>query len=103
MTARTNYIDNASKPYALGSAALLRGKQDERPYCLSGECYPASNRCLIEMLLLPHAPGAKISKTYFLIKRTACCCGSCGVVGDASASSKRSGKSTGKDAVPNTN
>jgi transposase len=28
-------------------SGLLRGKQDEKPYCLTGECYPGSNRCLI--------------------------------------------------------
>ena len=45
--------------------AMRRGKQGERAYCLSAECYPASNRCLIEMLPLHHAPGAEIPKTLF--------------------------------------
>ncbi len=36
---------------------LLRGNQDARPYCLAGKCYPVSDRCLIEMLPLPHALG----------------------------------------------
>ena len=38
---------------------LLRGNQDARPYCLAGKCYPVSDRCLIEMLPLPHALGGK--------------------------------------------
>ena len=44
---------------------VRRDKQGERPYCLTGECYPASNRCLIEMLPLPHVPGTEIPKTLF--------------------------------------
>jgi len=27
---------------------LRRGKQGEEPYCLTGKCYPVSDRCLIE-------------------------------------------------------
>jgi MFS family permease len=26
---------------------LRRGNQDERPYCLTGECYPVRDHCLI--------------------------------------------------------
>ncbi len=40
-----------------GYAHLRRDNQDERPYCLTGKCYPVSDRCLIEMLPLPHALG----------------------------------------------
>ncbi len=46
------------------------------------------SRCLIAL-----RPNAS-SFSRFLIS-AACCCGPCGVVGDAPASSKRSGKSTG--------
>ena len=46
------------------------------------------SRCLIALCSNPS------SFSLFLISAT-CCCGPCGVVGDAPASSKRSGKSTG--------
>lgn len=29
-------------------SCVSRGDQDERAYCLTGECYPASDRCPIE-------------------------------------------------------
>src|SRR3954447_9415651 len=51
--------------YRLIGRELRRGEQGENAYCLSAECYPASSRCLIEMLPLPHAPGAEISKILF--------------------------------------
>ena len=72
---------------------VRRDKQGERPYCLTGECYPASNRCLIEMLPLPHVPGTEIPKTLFkslfvVVKPVE-------LWATRHASSKRSGKSTG--------
>jgi hypothetical protein len=39
---------------------LMRVNQGENAYCLTGECYPRSGRCLIEMLPLPHALGTKV-------------------------------------------
>ena len=30
--------------------ALLRGKQDEKPYCLTGECSPDFKRCLAALV-----------------------------------------------------
>jgi len=54
-----------------------------------------------KMFLLPHRlsarPEAPVS-TYLM--QISCCCGPCGVVGDALASSKHSGKSTGLFAPP---
>jgi hypothetical protein len=47
--------------------------------------------CLLRLIALRPNPS---SFSRFLIS-AACCCGPCGVVGDAPASSKRSGKSTG--------
>ena len=39
---------------------LPRDKQDERLYCLTGECYPKGSCCLTEMLPLPHALGTEV-------------------------------------------
>ena len=41
----------------LGEEHPLRGDLDERPYCLTGECYPESSRCLID-----NAPVASCSR-----------------------------------------
>jgi len=49
-------------------AAETFSGQAERPYCLSGECSPASTRCLIEMLPLPYAPGTGLPTPSFPIK-----------------------------------
>ena len=41
-----------------------------RSYCLSGECYPATHRCLIEMLPLPRAPGTEfpyVETSFFVV------------------------------------
>lgn len=35
-------------PRSVRQRCLSRGDQDERAYCLTGECYPASDRCPIE-------------------------------------------------------
>src|SRR5207245_1340398 len=40
-------------------------------------------------------PGARTGSSSSYSIQITCCCGRCGVVGDALASSKRSGKSTG--------
>ena len=53
-------------------SSLRRDKQDERTYCLSRECYPASHRCLIGMLQLPHAPGTEIPKSLSSIIEKTC-------------------------------
>jgi hypothetical protein len=44
---------------------LLRGNQGENAYCLTGECYPRSGCCLIEMLPLPHACGTEVPTACF--------------------------------------
>jgi hypothetical protein len=59
-----NQLRNITKvfgcmPGTTAGTRLRRDNQGERAYCLTGECYPASNRCLIKMLPLPHAPGAE--------------------------------------------
>jgi hypothetical protein len=58
-------VDGIFATHCQDADAVPRDNQGERAYCLTGECYPASNRCLIEMLPLPHVPGTEIPKTLF--------------------------------------
>jgi hypothetical protein len=62
-----------------------------RSYCLARKCSRAIEHCLTKSS--SHSARAR-APFLFLISITGCC-GPCGVVGDAPASSKRSGKSTG--------
>ena len=39
-------IDLPSGPGGISRGGLLRGKQDEKTYCLTGECSPDAERCL---------------------------------------------------------
>ena len=69
---------------------------DGTAYCLTRECSPAIERCLTMFAPGASSRSARIRAPFSrLLISAACCCGPCGVVGDAPASSKRSGKSTG--------
>jgi hypothetical protein len=77
-------------------ASLCNDNYRGRSYCLTRECSPAIERCLTMFAPVASSRSARIRAPFsrFLIS-AACCCGPSGVVGDAPASSKRSGKSTG--------
>jgi hypothetical protein len=41
-------LTSAILAFAVWRSRRLRDNQGEEAYCLTGECYPASDRCLIE-------------------------------------------------------
>src|SRR6266851_3955066 len=76
--------------------SVLRGNLDAKAYCLTEECYRAVEHCLTEHVPVASLISARAEAplSSYSIQIT-CCGGPCGVVGEALASSKRSGKSTG--------